>query len=268
MSLNTVIQDRDNPIVMQFAGIDLTQATNIKVKIGTPLLSTEVSSLLTPSVVVVTSATELKINAGSLSLPAVNSIIEVLYFDADYPDGLMISGRQVGTTERISVDGYSSVIAYSTADMAVANSYVTAIEFVDYCIKRGLDVPKTTADADRCLLDAIDYLSQFEPLMQGCRSNREQTLSFPRRGVCLHGWELASDAIPAEIKRAQMEAAAHAVSGTLMFTDTSSNVRREKLDVMETEYFSGGQRTTVKLARVMNALAPLLSGADGTLERT
>jgi hypothetical protein len=268
MSLNTVIQNLDNPIVMQFTGVDLTQATNIRVKIGTPLSGTIVDSDTAPGIVVITSPTVLTINAGSLFLQALNTHVEVVYFDSDYPEGLMIAGRQVGSTELISVDGFSTVVEYNPSTISVANSYVTAITFIDYCYKRGLPVPRTAADADRCLLDAMDYLSQFEQQMQGYRSSREQRLAFPRRGVSLYGWLLQSDEIPDEIKRAQMEAASYAVNNPLLHSETVSNIRREKLDVLETEYFQGGQRTTVRLSRVMACLAPLLSDTSGTLERT
>jgi len=74
---------------------------------------------------------------------------------------------------------------------------------------------------------------------QGYKVERNQAMQFPRTGVVCDGFSIPSDEIPDNLKNAQMELALKAASEPL-FADVAgnANVRREKVDVLETEFFS------------------------------
>lgn len=258
MSQNVIIQEKDNAVVIQFTGIDLTQATDLVVRLGNEGGGyTDVSLANDPDNVVIEDSTTLKVYAGDLFLSASEFNIEVTYFDADSTYGTLIAGKEIGNLPRVEVSGYSNIITYESLP-EFANSFVDYYEFIDYCYKRRLPVPSTTSQGQQCLLDAMDYLLTFESNMQGYRSEKGQNLMWPRRGVCLYGYQFPDDEIPDSIKKAQMEAAAYAVNNELMVNEVLSNVKKEKIDVLETEYFEAGVRTKVNLPRVLAHLGPLM----------
>ncbi len=90
---------------------------------------------------------------------------------------------------------------------ANANSFVTDLEYTTYATAKGLTVAALAADRAIDLISAIDYLTSVEPSLQGYRASSTQVLFYPRIGVELHGFALATDKIPNELKNAQMEAA-------------------------------------------------------------
>ena len=148
-----------------------------------------------------------------------------------------------------------------------ANSFVTDAEYTTYSTARGLTVGATVSDREQELIKAVDYLQSVENSLQGYRSSSTQELIYPRYGVTLYGYVLASDKIPKELKNAQMEAAVYATSGVLLSNTTNNNIKSEKLDTLEVEYFKGGSSTNTQLTRVNAQLRPLLEDAD-TLVRT
>ena len=96
------------------------------------------------------------------------------------------------------------IIVEDGSIVAGANSYVTLVECQDYLSARGLD---TSSVNDAQMIIGYDYVNSFESSYQGNRVSAEQTGSFPRYGVCVNGFPLASDSIPQQIKDAQCYAA-------------------------------------------------------------
>ena len=90
MSQNLVIANKDNLVVYVFTGVDLTTATDIKVKFG----SESYTLLLNPSVVIVTSATELSLNL-SATLEVGKVFSTVTYFNALSTLGTDITSREL-----------------------------------------------------------------------------------------------------------------------------------------------------------------------------
>lgn len=160
-----------------------------------------------------------------------------------------------------------SLIIEDGSQVANANSFVTDAEYTTYSTARGLTVGATVSDREQELIKAVDYLQSVENSLQGYRSSSTQELIYPRQGVTLYGYVLASDKIPKELKNAQMEAAIYATSGSLLANTTNNNIKSEKLDTLEVEYFKGGNSTNTQLTRVNAQLRPLLEDAD-TLVRT
>ena len=141
-----------------------------------------------------------------------------------------------------------------------ANSFVTDAEYQTYSALKGLTAADTEAQREIDLINAVDYITSKEGCMQGYRVSSTQSLLFPRTGVYLYGWVFPSTDIPSQLKNAQMEAAASGL--TLLSNTTSNNAKREKVDVLEVEYNSGGKRSTVNLQRVNVFLTPLLKDTD------
>jgi len=160
-----------------------------------------------------------------------------------------------------------SLIIEDGSQVANANSFVTDADYTVYATARGLTVGATVGDREQELIKAVDYLQSVENSLQGYRSSSTQELIYPRQGVTLYGYVLASDVIPKELKNAQMEAAIYANSGVLLANTSNNNIKSEKLDTLEVEYFKGGSSTNTQLTRVNAQLRPLLEDAD-TLVRT
>ena len=146
-----------------------------------------------------------------------------------------------------------------------ADSYATDAEFVAYAAARSLTIPATEVLRDPLMIKAMDYLANMEGEMQGLRVSSTQALSYPRTGVSLFGFIVESDTIPIELKNAQMEAAFAAYTQDLLTNGIVSNVASEAVDVISTSYFKGGNKSRVKLDRVMAQLKPLLKNSSKLL---
>lgn len=112
--------------------------------------------------------------------------------------------------------------------------------------------------------DYIDAL--YEASLPGYRSSGlDQERAWPRTGAVAYGQPIAGDAIPANWIRASYHAALHesANPGSLAVAASAAGaVKREKIDVIETEYFAGSgdaaKDATVRLSAVEGLVAPFL----------
>lgn len=144
--------------------------------------------------------------------------------------------------------------------VAGAESYVTAAEATTYHTARG-NAAWTGTDTvkEAALLKAAAYLdghycnrfkgSKYQPL--------EQTMQWPRAGVFIDGHLLDAYTIPQRLKDAQCELALIALSADLA-PPVAAGVKREKVDVLETEYFAGAPAGTTVYTVVNNLLADYL----------
>jgi hypothetical protein len=123
-----------------------------------------------------------------------------------------------------------------------ADSYATVTELIAFATARGVDgnLPATEDEREVLLRLAFDYVEAHRAQFQGNKSNEGNTYpQFPRCGLFIDGDEVASDLVPVEVKKAQMQLALDAVDDDLSPTGTGQAVIREKLDVLETEYEAG-----------------------------
>src|SRR5690606_28002305 len=97
-------------------------------------------------------------------------------------------------------------------------------------------------DIEPMIILAVDYIDSYEPKFKGKRVNPSlQALAWPRAGVEIYDAPFSEGDIPTQLKNAQMQAAILVASGIeLMPNLTSYAVRREKVDVIEVEYATGG----------------------------
>lgn len=137
-----------------------------------------------------------------------------------------------------------ALIIQTNDGVSDANSYVSEAELDSYTTGRGITLTK---DLSQLLLQAMDVLEskqyKSEPL------NTIQSTLFPRMGV----------AIPRNIKQAQIMLAVAADATDLMAATTEAQVKKEKVDVIETEYFEGASNASPLLTTVNDLLSPYLA---------
>lgn len=152
--------------------------------------------------------------------------------------------------------------------VAGADSFVTVAELRAFATKRGATVPAGDPACEVLLVKAIDYLQAQERLFQGRRVRGDQPLCWPRYGVCVDDFWIAADAIPADIKSAQMALAIEAQTLDLLPTlDAASQVgpvTEESVDVLTVKYGAPAvNRTVSSFAKADGYLAKYFSGGKG-----
>lgn len=153
------------------------------------------------------------------------------------------------------------IVEDGTGTNPAANSYVTVAELDAFALLRGVTLPATEADREVLLIQGTDYTEGFWNRFQGLTTNENQALQFPRTSVYVNGRVVASDAIPQNLKNAQMQAAIEQNSAELT-PATGQNIKKEKVDVIEIEYQDGdGSLTKPKFPKVDAYLNPLLGAA-------
>lgn len=154
-----------------------------------------------------------------------------------------------------------------------ATSYVTAAEARAYALARGVTLSATDSVVEIQLLKAMDYLQSLTQAYQGWKRwppslgqfEHEQALAWPRTGVIIDGYSLNSDVIPQALKNAQCQLVIEIFNGVdIMPTGTGNPVKRKKVDVLETEYFSASTAPVPTLTLVDSILRPLMGWGYGT----
>lgn len=150
-----------------------------------------------------------------------------------------------------------------------ANSYVSLEEVRAYATARGLTVPVDDAALEALVIKAKDYLETKRSEFKGNKMYGPGYLQWPRSSVRIDGFEIADDAIPAELKDAQCQCAIDLQTMDPLAPKTGVVVKREKVDVIETEYaVSAGQTNpTPVLTKVDALLQPLLRWSGLRVDR-
>lgn len=127
--------------------------------------------------------------------------------------------------------------------LANADSYVSVDEFIAYASARGETVEPDTAEG--LLFDAMAYLEKFSsetnPAYKGYKATAAQALQWPRTDVVIDRFPFPKNQIPAQLKRAQMQLGIEAMTFDLMPSSDGFAVAKEKVDVIEVEYATGGR---------------------------
>lgn len=172
-----------------------------------------------------------------------------------------------------------SLVVEDGTVVAGANSFVSLANFKTYCDNRGRDY--SSYDDDSAMIPALitmaDYLNSLN--WKGFKTDRANPMSWPRYGDTLSGWNemvqpasqylgvidgdgymIGTSEIPAEVIDAQCEGAWLIVSAGAEMEpalERGGQIRREKYDVVEWEYFSGAS-TSTEYKSVTNRLQGLL----------
>ena len=143
-----------------------------------------------------------------------------------------------------------------------ATSFVSVAEIRAYAAARGRTVPAEDAPGDtkieQAAIVAMDFIQALATRFAGSFTYDGQYLPFPRYGMRVGGVYLAKDAIPEDIKRAQIELALAVLDGIdIMPTLDGAEVKREKVGPLETEYVTGTARGNAPIVeRAMALLRP------------
>lgn len=166
---------------------------------------------------------------------------------------------------------------------STANTYAT-IGYIDiYCENRGLS-SWATASADSkgyAVLRAMDYIDSFS--FKGVKTDGNQPLKFPRAGLydedgyLFYSTNTTTDgvwedrgAIPKLLKYALARAAYEEKDDPEIFQPSlTSNIKKKKVDILETEYFVPGQPSQ-KINQIINnyLFGFLESSKNINIERT
>ena len=159
----------------------------------------------------------------------------------------------------------------ATVGGATSNSFITLPEAETYMEGRGNKATWTAAsDANKniVLVEATREISLMAFI--GIRASSTQAISWPRDLARdpddPNNDYFASTVVPTRVKNASAELAfQYMKAGTtdLGALPSTTNIKRKKVDVLETEYFSG-HGSPAGMARfpiVINQLQPLLEGA-------
>ncbi|MGB0898867.1 MAG: DnaT-like ssDNA-binding protein, partial [Psychrobium sp.] len=139
-----------------------------------------------------------------------------------------------------------------------ANSFVTDEEFKAYANIEGSSVPATQPDREALLIIAMKYIVAKEDKYKGCRVSYEQELPFPRRLMTVNNFNVASDAIHKNVKKAQMELALQAANSELFVSGQTQNIASEKLGELQVDYFAGGSSAIIRTDSADVFLNPLM----------
>lgn len=135
-----------------------------------------------------------------------------------------------------------------------ANSYVS-LDFADsYMLNTGRTgwAEKTDNEKKACLINATSYIDRTYTKVgwKGQKKyHRHQSLCFPRVELFdKDGDEVAG--IPEELKKAVCEAAFISMTSSLFSVkDASGSVKKQKVDVIEVEYYSDGEASSEYVSR-------------------
>jgi hypothetical protein len=145
-----------------------------------------------------------------------------------------------------NAESYVSVAAASTRQAVLGNTnWATLI----------------TAEMEEALRRATVHMTQaYRTRWTGMRINSAQALDWPRYGVVVDGYSVASDSVPADIANACADLAFKAASGDLA-PDIERAIIRERVGPLETEYSAHGTQVT-RYRAIDLALAPYLTGSS------
>lgn len=153
-----------------------------------------------------------------------------------------------------------------------ANTFVTLDEARSYATGRGITLPVEDTAVEALIINAADFLFMYEVRLKGVRANDEQALIYPRKGVEINGAELAQDAIPATLKKAQLQLVIEGNSGSLTISRRGADfIKRKKTGPLEKEwseavYLQYGNSVSYPL--VDTYMQPLLRDDAGAVLRT
>lgn len=149
-----------------------------------------------------------------------------------------------------------------------SNSYATAAEAIAYADERGFDFPTATADVEKLLIKACDFMLGLEARYKGYRTNQDQRLPFPRADVLLYDGVdyIAYNEIPERLKEAQMRLAVSANATELVPDGTGQEVVREKVGPLEVQYAERGTGSVnPQFNQALELLEPFFTSGGGQL---
>lgn len=141
------------------------------------------------------------------------------------------------------------IVTQTNDGLSTANSYVTTAELSAYASQRGIVL--NSADLESLLFKSMDVLESKQYKSEPIKA--DQGTKWPRMGL----------GVPRDIKLAQIMLAINADS-SIPITDTpTAAVKKEKVDVVEVEYFEPVSGQSALITMVDDLLKPYLAGGIG-----
>lgn len=132
-----------------------------------------------------------------------------------------------------------AIIIEDGTNVAGANSYASESQLATYAASRGVTV---TGAAAILLIQAMDSLEDKN--FVGTKANSDQPLQWPRIGVQIDGYNIASNKIPANLINSQIELAIAIDGGANPLANQGRETVREKIGEIEVEYAKSARSTT------------------------
>lgn len=150
-----------------------------------------------------------------------------------------------------------------------SDSYASIAMADTRCLALGLAYWQTLDESAKevALRKATQFmLANYRSRWAGRRVNREQALDWPRYGVCVDGFELASNVVPVDVVNACIDLALRAASGVELLPDLdvgNNQVKRDKTGPLETEYFQNNVDAATRFVAIEAMLEPYFGAAGG-----
>ena len=138
-----------------------------------------------------------------------------------------------------------ALITQTNDSVTGANSYASVTELTTYADSRGITLKGAP---EQLLMLSMDVLESKRYKGEPIKSN--QTTAFPRMGV----------GIPRAIKQAQVMLAVSLDGAPPVNEVPTAQISREKVDVIEVQYFEAKDNQSPLLTLVDELLAPYLAG--------
>lgn len=145
--------------------------------------------------------------------------------------------------------------------VANATSYVSLLDVRAYAVARGLTFTEDDTLGDGYVQRAMDVAESESYL--GERVSSSQALSWPRRGVYLHGFELSTSTIPGALKNAVCQLSVDLQAQPIDAPTDGRIITQEVIGPLSTTYADSGQ--PVAQFPAYRRLVRLLLAGSGTL---
>jgi hypothetical protein len=152
-----------------------------------------------------------------------------------------------------------AIIVEDGSNVSGANSYVTTTELDTYATARGVTIGAGVRE--QWLTLAMDY---FEALaFKGIKTQKLQSLQWPRLMVYIDGYPVNGTEIPKEVKNVQMQIAMSMFSGYSPNAIIELKVKRQKVGDLEVEYMDSSASNPID-PKISEMLRKLVDGSTGS----
>jgi hypothetical protein len=136
-------------------------------------------------------------------------------------------------------------------------AYSTEQELTDYATARGITI---TGDKSVLLTKAHDYIESLDYI--GQKTVLSQATKFPRAFMVVDDYDVPSDLVPNDIKKAEMQTALEIDAGVDPLDNIERATKSETLGDMSVTYMDNSAWKT-RLTKVNAILRPYLGGGMG-----
>lgn len=162
-----------------------------------------------------------------------------------------------------------SLIIEDGTGLAGAESYASVAAADARCAGLGVASWAALAEADKeiALRKAAIFMATYRTRWAGRRMYQHQALDWPRYGVKVDDFYVATTIVPVDVASACIDLAVRAGSGEELLPDLdlgSNVIKRTKVGALEDEYFQNTTDVRERFVAVDALLAPYLGTAGGS----